>query len=310
MKIIVCLKEVIDPALSLDFGLRQNPLMVSLLALRSFSVVGSNHSGLPLRLNPSDAAALSLALNLKSVNTGAEITAVSIGTARVESYLRNALALGADKAIRIRDEDFNEITPYQKACLLSGAVSLSGADLVLTGVKSLDTGSGQVGPLIAARLGLPCVNGVVGIELNSEQNSVTLIKDLGKGEREKLMCPLPAVLAVKGEGKLPYAPLARLVDSKYSEVTLLSPADLGISPVELKNTPTRIAGFSYPRPRPVKAPPLDSSLPAFYRILQLLEGGISKRQGRRLEGSADELAEQLFRLFLEEGVLKPSLPRQ
>ena len=55
-----------------------------------------NHSGLPRRLNPSDAAALALALDLKSANPGVEITAISIGEERVESYLRNALALGAD----------------------------------------------------------------------------------------------------------------------------------------------------------------------------------------------------------------------
>ena len=289
MKIIVCLKEVVDPALSLDNGLRHG------LVFRE---------GLPLRLNPNDAAALSLALDLKSVNTGVEITAVSIGPARVESYLRNALALGADKALRIGDADLAEITAYQKAVLLSAAVSLSGADLVLTGVKSLDTASGQVGPLLAARLGFPCVVDVVSITSDTEENSINLVKNLGRGEREKLRCPLPAVLAVRGEGKLPYAPLDRLVDSQYSEVTLLSPADLAVSPVELKNDPVKITDLIFPRPRPVKVPPLDSSLPAFYRVLQLLEGGISKRKGTIFEGSADELAEQLFRLFLEEGVIK------
>ena len=289
MKIIVCLKEVIDPALSLDNGLRHG------LVFRE---------GLPLRLNPNDAAALSLALDLKSVNTGVEITAVSIGPARVESYLRNALALGADKALRIGDADLAEITAYQKAVLLSAAVSLSGADLVLTGVKSLDTASGQVGPLLAARLGFPCVVDVVSITSDTEENSFNLVKNLGRGEREKLRCPLPAVLAVRGEGKLPYAPLDRLVDSQYSEVTLLSPADLTVSPAELKNDPVKITDLIFPRPRPVKVPPLDSSLPAFYRVLQLLEGGISKRKGTIFEGSADELAEQLFRLFLEEGVIK------
>ena len=289
MKIIVCLKEVVDPALSLDNGLRHGVVF---------------REGLPLRLNPNDAAALSLALDLKSVNTGVEITAVSIGPARVESYLRNALALGADKALRIGDADLAEITAYQKAVLLSAAVSLSGADLVLTGVKSLDTASGQVGPLLAARLGFPCVVDVVSITSDTEENSFNLVKNLGRGEREKLRCPLPAVLAVRGEGKLPYAPLDRLVDSQYSEVTLLSPADLTVSPAELKNDPVKITDLIFPRPRPVKVPPLDSSLPAFYRILQLLEGGISKRKGTIFEGSADELAEQLFRLFLEEGVIK------
>jgi electron transfer flavoprotein beta subunit len=291
MKIIVCLKEIINPALSLDFGLRNSVVF---------------KEGLPLKLNPNDAAALAMALGIKAAEADGniEITVMSIGTERVESYLRNGLALGANKAIRIRENDFSELSPYQKARLLSRAISLSGADLVFTGVKSVDTGSGQVGSLIAGWLGLPCVCDVVGIELEAEQKSVVIVKDIGRGEREKIRCPLPVVIAVKGEGKLPYATLDRLIDSKYGEVTLFSPADLGITQVELKKDPARITALTQPRPKPVKAPPLDSSLPAFYRILQLLEGGISKRKGRMLEGSSEAIAEQLFNLFLEEGVIK------
>ena len=51
---------------------------------------------------------------------------------------------------------------------------------------------------------------------------------------------------------------------------------------------------------------MDSSLPAFYRILQLLEGGISKRKGTMLEGNPEELAEQLFEVLKEEGVIRPA----
>jgi len=291
MKIIVCLKEVVDTALSLDIGLKYGVVF---------------RQGLPLKLNPNDVAALALALDLKSSHGSSpkEITTISIGPERVESYLRNGLALGADKAVRIRDEDFDEISPYQKARLLSGAVSFLGADLIFTGVKSLDTGSGQVGPLMAGWLNLPCICDVVSIEFDKEQNSVNLTKIIGRGEREKIQCFLPAVITVRGEGKLPYAPLDRLIESKYGEITLLSPADLGISAVALKNDPTRVTDLTYPKPRPVKVPPLDSFLPAFYRILQLLEGGISRRKGRMLTGSSDELAEQLFQLFLDEGVIK------
>jgi electron transfer flavoprotein beta subunit len=291
MKIIVCLKEVIDPALSLDFGLRNSVVF---------------REGLPFRLNPNDAAALAMALDLKSPEGGfpVEITVMSVGPARVESYLRNGLALGADKAIRIWEEDCNGLSSYQKAMILSGVAKLSGADLVITGSRSLDTGNSQVGPLIAGWLDLPCICEVVSIELNAAQNNVILIKDIGRGEREKIQCTLPAVITVRGEGKLPYASLDRLIESKHSEVTLLSPADLSISSFELKNDPTRVTDLSYPRPGPVKVPPLDTSLPAFYRILQLLEGGISKRKGRMLQGSSEELAEQLFQLFLDEGVIK------
>jgi electron transfer flavoprotein alpha/beta subunit len=295
MKIIVCLKEVIDPAISLDNGLRHG------LVFRE---------GLPRRLNPSDTAALALALDLKSANNSVEITAISIGAKRVESYLRNALALGADKAARIWDEGFTDLTPYQKALLLSAFASLSGADLILTGVKSLDTANGQVGPLMAARLGFPCVVNAVSLVYNAQDNSLTLVKELGRGEREKLRCPLPAVVAVKGEGKLPYASLDKLIDSQSVEIDLLTRADLAIPLVELKSDPLKITCLTFPRPPTVKAPPLDSGLPAFYRILQLLEGGISKRKGTILQGTPDALAEQLFRLFLKEGVLKPSVPRQ
>jgi electron transfer flavoprotein beta subunit len=285
MKILVCLKEIIDTALNIDFGL-------------SSSVVFKE--GLPRRLNPPDIVALTLALGLKKA--GAEITAVSIGEESIESYLRNALAIGAGKSVRIRGEDFGELSPYQKALLLAGLAMVSGTVLVLTGSRSFDTGNGQVGLLLAAILGWPCVTDVVSIE-SFDPKSLTLVKDVGWGEREKVKYDLPAVVTVKGEGKLPYASLDNLIESKSREITVLKPLDLGITPETLKNAarPDRLA---FPRPALAKAPPLDSSLPAFYRILQLLQGGIAKRKGQMLEGDAGQIAEQLYRLFLEEGVLK------
>jgi len=292
VKIIVCLKEVVDSNLSLGFGLRNGLLF---------------QEGLPLRLNPNDAEALARALSLKQPDKGAqvEITLISIGPERVESCLRDGLALGANMAMRIWREGLMELSSYQKAKLLSKAISLFSADLVLTGAKSMDTGGGQIGPLVAAWLDLPCVGEVISLELAEEQMSITLTRDIGKGAREKIQCSLPAVISVKGEGeRLHYASLDNILESQYSEVMLLSLADLGISPVELKDDPTRITDLTYPRPRPKKIPTPESSLPAFNRILKLLEGGISKRQGIMLEGSSTELVDQLFELLIEEGVIK------
>jgi electron transfer flavoprotein beta subunit len=291
MKIIVCLKEVVDSTLSLDFGLRNKAVF---------------NEGLPLRLNPNDVEALVKALGLKQpdTDTPVEITLISIGPQRVEGYLRDGLALGADRAVRIWGEDLADLSSHQKARLLLKAVSLFGADLVLTGARSLDTGNGQVGPLMAAWLNLPCVGEVARIELAEETKSITLTRDIGRGERETIQCPLPAVITVKGEGKLPYASLDKFLESQYSEVRLLSLADLDISTVELRNDPTKVTGLAFPRPRPKKVSMPESSLPAFDRILKLLEGGISKRQGKMLEGSGEELADQLFELLMEEGVIK------
>jgi electron transfer flavoprotein beta subunit len=289
MKIIVCLKEVIDPALNIDFCLTNRVVL---------------RKGLPLKLNPNDAAALALAINIKNGSKDVEITLVSIGPERVENYLRNGLASGADKAVRIWDEGFSELSPYQKARLLTQVVKLLGADLVLTGSRSLDKSNGQVGSLIAGWLGLPCVGEVVSAELDAGRTNITLIKDLGRGQREKIQCHLPAVVTIRGEGKLPYANLDKLIESKYAEITLYSPADLAITESQLKSDPARITNLVFPHPAPRKVPPLDSSLPAFYRILQLLAGGIAKRKGRLLEGSGEALAEQLFQLLKETGVLR------
>lgn len=293
MKIIVCLKEVVDAKLSLGFGLSHEVLF---------------QKGRPLRLNPNDAETLAKALSLQKPDKGTpvEITLISIGPERVERYLRDGLALGADRAVRLWGEGLAELSPFQKARVLSKAVSLFGADLVLTGARSLDTGNGQVGPLIAAWLDLPCVGEVVEVKLAEEQKSITLTRDIGRGARERIQCSLPAVITVKGEGKLPYASLDKLLESQYSEVRRLSLADLNISPVELGNDPTKVTGLVFPRPRPKKVPTPESSLPAFDRILKLLEGGISKRRGKMLEGSSQEMADQLFELLMAEGVIQPA----
>jgi electron transfer flavoprotein beta subunit len=292
MKILVCIKEAVDTKLSLDTGLGNGVVF---------------REGLPLRLNPHDAAALAIALELKSANSDIEIILVSIGGAGVESYLRNGLALGADKAIRIWDGEFKDMSPRQKALLLAGTASLYKADLILTGARSLDTGNGITGQMTAAKQGFACVCDVVNITVDTEQKNITVVKDVGRGEREKIQCPVPSVITVKGEEKLPYASLDSLIDSKQREIILLSPADLGVSETELKNEPSQIIKLVQPRPEPVKVPPLDSSLPAFYRILQLLQGGITKRKGQMLSGSSGEIAEKLYRILIDEGVLQTKM---
>jgi hypothetical protein len=67
-----------------------------------------------------------------------------------------------------------------------------------------------------------------------------------------------------------------------------------------------VTGVSFPRPRP-RVVPLDSSLPAFDRILALLQGGISRRRGEILQGNIDEQVNQLFEMLLKEKVIKPAI---
>jgi len=288
MNTVVCLKEVVDSSLSLSASLSHGEML---------------RRGLPLRLNPSDAAALEMAIDLKR-DTGGRIDLVSLGPERVESYLRDGLALGADTALRILDDGLDALTPHRKALLLAAAVSRSSADLVLTGAGSLDTGNAQAGPLIASRLGIPCIVDAVSLEPDTDRKTLTVLRDIGRGAREKVHCALPAVIAVKGQASLPYASLESLFESRSREIIRLSPTDLGIPPTELNQAPTRVTRLVFPQPRPRKVPTPDSSLPAFDRIMKLLEGGITRRKAAMLRGSIEEMVDHLFDLLVEEGVLE------
>jgi electron transfer flavoprotein beta subunit len=292
MKIVVCMKEAVDSSLNLGFGLVSESLL---------------QKGLAFRLNPNDAEALKKALLIKEKHNNAhvEITAISIGPEKVECYLRDALALGADKAVRIQGEELPELSPYQKARVLAKAIELFDADLVLTGAKSIDTASAQVGPFIAAILDIPCVCKVVEFQLENNKN-VSASRNIGRGVREKVSTTLPVVLTISGRGEnLPYAPLDRVLETASTPITLFSLSDLGISLQEIADDFMRVNRFSFPRPRPKKVPTPDSSLPSFYRILALLQGGILKRQGKILEGETDELVNQLYTLLINEDIIKP-----
>lgn len=292
MKIIICLKESIDPALSLDSGLRHPVLF---------------REGLPHRLDPGAAASLAAALELKSADNGidVEIGVVSIGPERVETYLRNGLALGAVAAVRIAEDFPDELSVAWKSRLLAAHAAISGADLLFTGARSADSGNGQVGNLAAAALGWPCVSEAVGLEIDDGANTLTVTRDIGRGEREIVSCPYPAVITNTGANDLPYASLEDLLESRLKEIPVISHVDLGVPAESPGDEPVRSTGPVFPRPRPQKAPPLDSSLPAFYRILQLLEGGISHRRGQKLEGTPEEIAARLYDILLEHGVLQP-----
>jgi len=283
MKILVCFKEIIDPALSLDFGLG-NPVVFG--------------AGRPRHLDPADAAALNLALTLKA-SLKTEIIVISIGGEGAAEYLRDGLAAGADKAVRIAADD--NLPPYRKAGLLAQTARLYHTDIIFTGARSRDTGNGQVGPLAAGRLGWPCGGYVTGLE--PDKDGLILTRDIGRGEREKVSCQLPAVITVRGEERLPYASLDNLIASKTAAIDVIAPADLGLA--TLPADPARVTNIAFPRPRRRQAPPLDSSLPAFERILQLLRGGIAKRAGRMLPGGSQAVADQLFDLLKEAGVLRP-----
>lgn len=105
-----------------------------------------------MRINPFDEAALEIAVQWKEAGGISEIVAVSIGTEACQETLRHALALGADRALRI---DAIQPEPLAVARILRALVEREQPDLILLGKQSSDDDNAQTAPMLAALLDPP-----------------------------------------------------------------------------------------------------------------------------------------------------------
>lgn len=146
-------------------------------------------------LGPFEQHALELALQLRDAGVVTKITAVSVGES-VEG-LRKALALRADEAIQIPGDP---VDPSETASLLVAALRRLGSpDLVLAGRQAGDWDYGQVGYLVAERLGLPVASLVFKAERDGDRLRVWRV---APGGVEQLGVRPPAVLTVTSDASL------------------------------------------------------------------------------------------------------------
>jgi electron transfer flavoprotein beta subunit len=106
--------------------------------------------GLGYRMNPFDEIAVEEGLRLKEKH-GGEVVVVSIGTADCLSEIRVALAMGADRGIRVSHE--GPLDPGVVAAILEKVVLEEKPDLVILGKQSVDDDQNQTGQILAERLG-------------------------------------------------------------------------------------------------------------------------------------------------------------
>jgi electron transfer flavoprotein alpha/beta subunit len=150
MKIVVCIKPVLDPR-----GMTVN---------RKAEKVFINQEDYVI--DPASKAALEVAASLKAQNPAAHVIAMSVGTDRADDALREALARGADRAILI---GLDNIDAWAVANSLSAAINrLGDIDLVLCGEQSLDTGAGELGPRLAENLDWPQITRAANVEALEE----------------------------------------------------------------------------------------------------------------------------------------------
>ena len=147
MKVVVCIKQVpyVD---QLRFDTKAGRLI---------------REGADSEINPFDKRALAEAIHLKA-KFGAETIAVTMGPPQAEAALREALAMGIDRAVHLLGREFAGADTLATARTLALAIRRLGFDLILCGKYSTDAETAQVPPMLAELLDVPQVTGVTRIE--------------------------------------------------------------------------------------------------------------------------------------------------
>lgn len=139
---------------------------------------------------------------------GGESVVLTLGAAAAEEQLRDAMALGIDRAVLL-ETDGSEWDPVSTAAVIADTIRAEEAaggpfDLVIFGNESADSGGFQVGIRVAVALGRPVVNGLKGLTLGS--GSVIARREAAGGGWETYELPTPAIVGVKEGLNLPRYP--------------------------------------------------------------------------------------------------------
>ncbi len=181
MKILVPIKRVPDPALKTK--VKDN--VVDLSAANWI-------------INPFDEYALETALRLlengETKAKDGEIVVVTIGNEDAGTQLRRALAMGADRAIRVEAADA-ALDAHVVMSVLAAIYEQEKPDLVLMGKQAVDGDAGQVGQLLAGKLGLPQATFAANIELAADKASLLVGREVDAGVEYKRV-GFPSVVTV------------------------------------------------------------------------------------------------------------------
>jgi electron transfer flavoprotein beta subunit len=234
MRFIVCIKQVPDTT-NVKIDKRTGRLI---------------REGIPTIINPEDKNALEAALSLKEKYEG-EVIVISMGPPQADEALREALAMGADRAILLTDRAFAGADTMATAYSLGSAIKKVGEyDLVLCGRQAIDGDTAQVGPQLAEFLKVPQITYVS--ELNIEKNKVVAIQEL-EDKRVRWEANLPALLTITSEANKPRYPSAYGIMGAYreKEVEIWEKKHLDVDEkrIGLEGSPTSVKRIFSPKPK-------------------------------------------------------------
>jgi electron transfer flavoprotein beta subunit len=253
MKIVVCIKHVPDTEAKIKIAADGK---------------SPDLSGVKMIVSPFDEYALEEALLLKEAGAAIEVVVLSAGGDEVQPSLRQALAMGADRAIHVHDPGFAASDPLDRAAALAAAIRGEEPGLVFAGKTGVGNDDGQVGPMLGELLDWPHAGNATRIAI--EGGRFTAWRGI-EGAVEVLEGTLPAVVAWdKGEHEPRYPSLKGIMSAKKKPLSVQAAAELGVTPGAARVV---VGSMELPPPRPA---------------------------GRILKGEPAETARELARLLREE----------
>jgi electron transfer flavoprotein beta subunit len=253
MKILVCIKHVPDTEAKIKVGSDgKNPDL----------------TGVKMIVSPYDEFALEEALLLKDQGVATEVVVLGAGDDGAQASLRQALAMGADRAIHLADASLVTADALTRARALAAAIREESPDLVFTGKTGVGDDEGQVGPMLGELLDRPHAGAV--FELALASGRFTARRGI-EGAVEIVEGDLPAVIAWdKGDHAPRYPSLRGIMAAKKKPLVVKTAAEFGL--------------------------PASGSLV----VREAIELPPPRPPGRLITGDAGEAASTLTRLLREE----------
>ncbi len=204
-------------------------------------------------INPFDTYAIEEGLRIREAH-GGTVTVITMGPPSAEKELREALAMGCDRAILLSASEFAGADTWATAYTLAQAIRKLGSyDLILCGKQAIDGDTGQVGPGVAKQLGIVQLTYVSKVRSLEPDSGRIVVERLLEEGREIVSAPLPALLTVLKDINQPRYPTPRaLRRARRADVPVWGPGDLGDIDRErigLQGSPTRVVEIFAPPTR-------------------------------------------------------------
>jgi len=258
-RIIVCLKQAVDVS-----QLKVDPATRQLIT-----------AGAPRKISDFDKNALEEAVKIREKLGGIEIVTLTVDSEDAKAVLREALAIGADKAYFVNDPAVQAIDTSGTAYILAQAVRKIGEfDLILGGESSLDSFCGLVGSRLSELLGLPQVSSVRKLSVDGD----TIVAERALEDSSEIVkTKIPVVVTVTREINQPRIPsLMMIMKASKKEIVRWMLADIGAQKENIAS----------------KVEVLEALAPKMERKKIIIKGD-----------TVQEIAEKLAKALIQEGVV-------